>query len=63
MRVSRNLNLLRRFFNLLNVDSEFKMCEDFLSEVFRFTRFLVINQFYGIYLIDYLISFLLNFLG
>ena len=61
MRVSSNLDLLRRFFNLLNVDSEFKMCEDYLSKVFRFTRFLVINQFYGIYLIDYLINFLLNF--
>ena len=34
MRVSKNLSLLRRFFNLLNVDSEFKMCKDFLSKVF-----------------------------
>ena len=42
-RVSKKLSLLRGFYNLLNVDSEFKMCEDFLSEVFRFTHFLVIN--------------------
>ena len=48
MRVSKKLSLLRRFYNFLNVDSEFKMCEDFLSEVFSMDRFLVIDQFYGI---------------
>ena len=48
MQISKKLSLLRRFYNLLNVDSDFKMCDDFLSEVFQVTRFLVINQFYGI---------------
>ena len=47
MRISKKLSLLRRFYNLLNVDSDFKMCEDFHSEVFRVTRILVINQFNG----------------
>ena len=39
MRISKKLSLLRRFYNLLNVDSDFKMCEDFLSEVFSMNSF------------------------
>ena len=44
----KEIKFVKKIFNFLDVDSDFKMCNDFLSKVFRVTRFLVINQFYRI---------------